>query len=488
MEISKEKLAALAVPDYIEYQRLIRRDKIIYSLSAALYFITAYAVYIAGLIYLAVYIAEFVKKTTGEWSVCIGIIAFYLAAGSLGTIASPLSQFFEFLVAKIRRSDRRETLRSLFEPIELEIERDAIEILSFVQAASSDRMRQNRRANEELRLKRKWRDEYLTELNSVKKNCELNSIASDIFDENIGYIKFNATKRNEFLAFKDRLKNSFLEYRTLLLKAHSLYGRPSSFVIDTPDWVDRFKKSLSQRATPTRSTIRSANPLGLSPNVLAGEKPSEKRDVPNLSVSIRKAVERETTSKTRSQNSPAGQSEIGPPSLLSQEDDLNRRNISEVPLRRRTPSHQRISRISPELYKKMADLKMDIGRRGELLALAWEKQRVSQEEGREYLRKVQHSSVDVGDGLGYDIQSIKNGKKIYIEVKTTTGDFQPGLFFTQNEYTTMKKLGDQYFLFRIYRFIPDTNLGDLIIFDGSKKIIDYFDFDPNVYVLRQKNN
>lgn len=57
------------------------------------------------------------------------------------------------------------------------------------------------------------------------------------------------------------------------------------------------------------------------------------------------------------------------------------------------------------------------------------------------------------DSLGYDIISYDadSGKKKYIEVKTTTGSATTPFYMSENEVEQSKKIGEQYFLYRLYK-------------------------------------
>lgn len=57
------------------------------------------------------------------------------------------------------------------------------------------------------------------------------------------------------------------------------------------------------------------------------------------------------------------------------------------------------------------------------------------------------------DSLGYDICSydIDTKKKMYIEVKTTTGSATTAFYMSENEVIQSKKLGEQYYLYRLYK-------------------------------------
>ena len=158
----------------------------------------------------------------------------------------------------------------------------------------------------------------------------------------------------------------------------------------------------------------------------------------------------------------------------------------QEPSKIKTPRQGRVFQPSEDYYRKVADRKMEIGRRGELFVMEHEKQRLIVEEGADFLSRLEHSSVVRGDGLGYDVLSFDNEAEIYIEVKTTTGKFSANVFFTENEFNTMNRYADRYYLYRVYEFDQTSNTGQILIFKGKKMIESYFDFSPKVYVLTQK--
>ncbi|MGO2952407.1 MAG: DUF3883 domain-containing protein [Lactobacillus sp.] len=89
-----------------------------------------------------------------------------------------------------------------------------------------------------------------------------------------------------------------------------------------------------------------------------------------------------------------------------------------------------------------------IGFLGEKLILAFEKQRV----GLKNQAKVIHVSDKLGDGYGYDIQSVDHdGKPIFIEVKTTLGGKKTPFHFSANEYTVAKAHPKHYFIYRVFK-------------------------------------
>lgn len=73
--------------------------------------------------------------------------------------------------------------------------------------------------------------------------------------------------------------------------------------------------------------------------------------------------------------------------------------------------------------------------------------------------RVRHVSVEVGDGLGYDIESfLLDGRPKPIEVKTTKGGVATPFFMSRNERDRAEQLADSYHLYRVHRFGPNPAL------------------------------
>ncbi|MEA3383080.1 MAG: DUF3883 domain-containing protein [Campylobacterota bacterium] len=89
-----------------------------------------------------------------------------------------------------------------------------------------------------------------------------------------------------------------------------------------------------------------------------------------------------------------------------------------------------------------------------LLGLMGEKLVVKHLEQDNYT--VDHISLS-DDTIGYDIRAIKNGITQYIEVKTTTKDFNTDFFISKNELNFMTKNINNYFLYRVYNYDFKTN-------------------------------
>ncbi len=82
--------------------------------------------------------------------------------------------------------------------------------------------------------------------------------------------------------------------------------------------------------------------------------------------------------------------------------------------------------------------------------------------------KVQHVSVVIGDGLGYDILSYDlNGNEKKIEVKTTRSDISRPFYLTRNEIDVSISSPDNYYLFRLFDFDSSINKGKYYIIKGD---------------------
>jgi len=108
-----------------------------------------------------------------------------------------------------------------------------------------------------------------------------------------------------------------------------------------------------------------------------------------------------------------------------------------------------------------------LGRLGEEWAVEYERRRLFDVCARPDLsRAVRHVSVDVGDGLGYDIESFDGaGKPTLIEVKTTGLGKSFPFYVSRNEVQCSKREASRYQLYRVFEFSQKPRLfrlrGDL---------------------------
>jgi hypothetical protein len=94
-----------------------------------------------------------------------------------------------------------------------------------------------------------------------------------------------------------------------------------------------------------------------------------------------------------------------------------------------------------------------LGEAGELFALDFERWRLLQLGAGQLAEAVRHVSVQDGDGLGYDIQSFEpDGRRRYIEVKTTGFGERTPFFVSANEARFARDHQDQFRLYRLFDF------------------------------------
>ena len=109
-----------------------------------------------------------------------------------------------------------------------------------------------------------------------------------------------------------------------------------------------------------------------------------------------------------------------------------------------------------------------LGLLGELFILKSEIEFLKANAKDELAKKVQHVSVEVGDGLGYDILSYDlNGKEKKIEVKTTRSDITRPFYLTRNELEVSVKNAANYCLYRLFDFDSNLNKGKYYIIKGD---------------------
>ena len=123
-----------------------------------------------------------------------------------------------------------------------------------------------------------------------------------------------------------------------------------------------------------------------------------------------------------------------------------------------------------------------LGLKGEKLVLKHEKQYLIENNRKDLADKVSHHSVKIGDGLGYDILSFDiNGKKKFVEVKTTKGNNKTTFFITPTELRR-SKIEKNYYLYRVYNYSHKSNAGNLYIKQGP--LDKSFNLIPSEYKVK----
>ncbi len=95
-----------------------------------------------------------------------------------------------------------------------------------------------------------------------------------------------------------------------------------------------------------------------------------------------------------------------------------------------------------------------LGERGEAFVVEFERNRLEAAGRSDLAQEIQWSSVEYGDGLGYDVRSFQPelDEELYIEVKTTnSGKYQP-FFISANELAFSKEQAQHYSLYRVFDF------------------------------------
>lgn len=98
---------------------------------------------------------------------------------------------------------------------------------------------------------------------------------------------------------------------------------------------------------------------------------------------------------------------------------------------------------------------------------------------------LEHSSVEIGDGLGYDIRLKISDQSIkYIEVKTTTGDLETPFFMSKSELEFYRNNKEEYYLCRVYSFDMNDKTGHTAIIKTDLESI--IEFEQTTYRCKFK--
>ena len=145
----------------------------------------------------------------------------------------------------------------------------------------------------------------------------------------------------------------------------------------------------------------------------------------------------------------------------------------DIPLKGKSGNAKKKRRNTPRKvdYEKKAIMNKIKGNLGEEAVVRMEENNL-RELGREDLANdVVWVSKNKGDGLGYDIESWKMlGKrfeKVYIEVKTTTGDIDTPFDISDKEIFVSKEFGDKYFIYRLFGVEKVTRKINYYIIEGD---------------------
>ncbi|CAH7326267.1 conserved hypothetical protein [Vibrio chagasii] len=126
----------------------------------------------------------------------------------------------------------------------------------------------------------------------------------------------------------------------------------------------------------------------------------------------------------------------------------------------------------------------NLGLAGEELVIAHEKRFLISKGLADLADRVVHVSKK-DDYAGYDVESFdENGAKKFIEVKTTDKTIGTAFFISRNEVEVSRKLGSQYWVYRVYDLNKKT--GKAKFYPLSGPVEDHFDLVPENYKARVK--
>ena len=112
-------------------------------------------------------------------------------------------------------------------------------------------------------------------------------------------------------------------------------------------------------------------------------------------------------------------------------------------------------------YLEREQRNSDLGNKGELLVLQYERWRLTTTGKDSFAEKVEWIA-EHDDGAGFDILSKNDdGSDRYIEVKTTKLTKYTPIFFTRNEYQFAKNNGKKFHLYRVFNFAEKPKLFEL---------------------------
>lgn len=94
-----------------------------------------------------------------------------------------------------------------------------------------------------------------------------------------------------------------------------------------------------------------------------------------------------------------------------------------------------------------------LGKAGELFIVQYEQWRLERMGLGQLANRVEHVADTQGDGLGYDVLSFEpDGRKRYIEVKTTAHDAATPFFVSSNEVDFAREQTERFRLYRLFHF------------------------------------
>ncbi|MEQ9399902.1 MAG: DUF3883 domain-containing protein [Longimicrobiales bacterium] len=194
-------------------------------------------------------------------------------------------------------------------------------------------------------------------------------------------------------------------------------------------------------------------PLGNYQSLLATELDIQLRSRPDLEASLRAAVLDEDLGSS--------------PEPLSFDEILRR--LVDPPTPTRNPRHLvrepswRDARVRRVNYLELEAANRSLGRAGEDFVVTFETVRLAASGREDLASRIEHTSVERGDGAGFDILSFEeSGEERLIEVKTTQFGGHTPFYVTRNEVRVSNDERDRYHLYRVHKFRESPRLFTLL--------------------------
>ena len=161
------------------------------------------------------------------------------------------------------------------------------------------------------------------------------------------------------------------------------------------------------------------------------------------------------------------------------------KRLVAAPEKRPPDSYQAVNEQKASIARKYDYLERDarnrkLGLLGEEFALAYEKARLIIAGKDTLADRIEHTSVETGDGTGFDIRSFEaDGSDRLIEVKTTRFGLYTPFYLSENERRVSQYRKEQYQLYRVFNFGKDTGL-----FTLPGAVENNINLSPTQYIAR----
>jgi hypothetical protein len=121
-------------------------------------------------------------------------------------------------------------------------------------------------------------------------------------------------------------------------------------------------------------------------------------------------------------------------------------------------------------YEDLSAQNTELGKKGELATLEYEKNELIRQGYPHLADRVKLTSENMGTDAPYDILSFNpEGREKFIEVKTTAGDYMSDFFISARELDFSESNQKQYYLYRLFSFDQQSISGKIYIVQGNMK-------------------